>query len=102
MDPILQGSVTRTLFHLAMPLVAGFLFIGTQVVVDAYFVASLGVEALAAVGFSGPIMGIVFSLLVGFGIGVDVCVARLVGAGRIEAVPRAVADALCWPPVSPS
>lgn len=76
----LQGSVGRTLARAALPMLIGTLFIGTQSIMDTYFVAQLGSTPLSALGFISPVTMVAANLLVGAGTGLTSCIARAAGA----------------------
>lgn len=59
-------------------------------VVDSYFVAKLGVEALTAVSLAFPIQNLMVAIGVGTGVGINSLVARRLGEGRVEEAGRAV------------
>jgi len=54
--------------------------------VDAYFVGQLGTDALAAVGFAFPVMGLFTAFAFGIGAGSSSVIARAIGGGRDEMV----------------
>ncbi|MBY4676670.1 MATE family efflux transporter [Marinobacterium sp. CAU 1594] len=49
---------------------------------DVYFVGQLGIDPLAALGFTFPVSFSIVSLAIGFGIGTSAILAKLIGAGR--------------------
>jgi Na+-driven multidrug efflux pump len=71
-------------------MVLSLLFIGSTGVVDSIFVGRLGSEPLTAFGFVAPVAGLLFQILVAFGIGVTSVVARAAGAGDGPAVRRLI------------
>src|SRR5438270_652037 len=80
---LLEGPIARTLLRLACPNVAVGL-------VEAYFVASLGTDAIAGVALVFPVLMLMQMMSAGaIGGGVSGAVARALGAGR-----RDDADAL--------
>jgi putative MATE family efflux protein len=62
--------------------------------VDTYFVSRLGTEALAAMGYTFPLVMGVFALAMGVGVGTASVVSRAIGAGDRHRVQRLTADAL--------
>lgn len=58
-------------------------------IVDSYFVAKLGVEALTAVSLAFPIQNLMIAIAVGTGVGINSLVSRRLGEGRIEEASRA-------------
>ncbi|MEG0839117.1 MAG: MATE family efflux transporter [Hydrogenoanaerobacterium sp.] len=53
-------------------------------VVDSYFVAKLGVEALTAVSLAFPIQNLMIAIGVGTGVGINSLVSRRLGEGRVD------------------
>lgn len=58
-------------------------------VVDSYFVAKLGVEALTAVSLAFPIQNLMIAIGVGTGVGINSLVSRRLGEGRVDEASRA-------------
>jgi putative MATE family efflux protein len=61
MRDLTQGPVTKTLIGLAVPTAFGMLFQTLYLLVDLYFIASLGDAAVAGVGSAGTLMFAVMS-----------------------------------------
>ncbi len=83
-------DVRAVLTGMILPMVLSLLFIGSTTVVDSIFVGRLGVEPLTAFGFIAPLAGLLFQVLVAYGIGVTSVVARAVGAGDMSAARRLI------------
>lgn len=62
--------------------------------VDTYFVGQLGTNELAAMGFTFPIVSVIFSIAVGIGIGVSAVVSKAIGEGDQTQVKRLTTDSL--------
>ncbi len=88
-----EGDVAPLLFRLTLPMAGGILALIGYRVAEAWFVATLGPKALAAISFAFPVTMVVVNLAVGLGAGTSAVVARALGAHE-EGVPRLVADAL--------
>jgi len=87
---LLEAPILPTLLRLALPNVAVMVIQSAVTVLDAYFVASLGADALAGVALVFPLIMLMQMMSAGgMGGGVSSAVARALGAGR-----RADADAL--------
>ena len=85
-----EGSVRRHILGLTGYMAIGSLASMTFQIVDTYFVAQLGTEALAAMAFTFPVVMILHAISVGLGTGVTSVVSRVVGGGgRTE--PRTLA-----------
>jgi putative MATE family efflux protein len=86
---VLTGDPKRAIFKIAGPLMVAMLFQAAYNLADAVWVAGLGSDALAAVGFITPIFLIFVGLGSGLGVGVTSAAARRIGAGN-----RAGADSV--------
>ena len=62
--------------------------------VDTFYVARLGEEPLAAMGYTFPVASLVHSLSLGLMVGASTVLARLIGAGDFQQVRRITTDAL--------
>jgi len=89
-----EGPVARVLYVMSMPMVWGLLATMSFNAVDTYFVSLLGDDALAAMGFTFPVVMIVTSLAIGLGAGVSSVVARSLGAGNGGQAKQLAGDAL--------
>ena len=61
---------------------------------DTYFVSRLGTDALAAMGFTFPVVMIVGALAIGFSTGAASIISRALGAGNKRLAARSVSDGL--------
>lgn len=71
-----EGNIKRQLFTLTWPMLLGMMGMVIFNLVDTYFVGKLGVNQLAAMSFSFPIVMFVNSLSQGIGIGTSSLVSR--------------------------
>ncbi|WP_298670050.1 MATE family efflux transporter, partial [uncultured Methanofollis sp.] len=78
---LLTGDPKKAIVRLSIPMIAAMLLLSTYNLADAVWVAGLGSDALAAVGFMTPIFMVLSGLAVGLGAGVSSAIARRVGAG---------------------
>ena len=76
-----QGPVRRHIVSLTAFMAIGAVASMTFQVVDTFFVAQLGTEALAAMAFTFPVVMILHAISVGLGSGVTSVVSRTVGGG---------------------
>jgi putative MATE family efflux protein len=67
---------------MTIPMIWGILAIMSMNLVDTFYVAQLGTEPLAAMGFTIPIVSILLSLAFGVGIGVSSVISRAIGSGE--------------------
>ncbi len=80
--------------RLTWPMTFGILALISTSVVDTYFVASLGTDALSALSFSFPVFMIITGLSVGLGAGATSVVSRSIGKGDQQQISRRCTDAL--------
>jgi putative MATE family efflux protein len=82
-DPrLLEGPIPRSLFLLAVPIMAGNILQIAYQLVDAFWVGRLGAAAVAAVSVSMPMMFLLMSIGMGFTIAGSTLIAQYVGAGN--------------------
>jgi putative MATE family efflux protein len=89
-----RGPMRRAVIVLAIPMVLEMAMESVFAIVDMFFVAKLGADAVAAVGLTEAIMTLVYAVAVGLGMGVTALVARRVGEGDDEAAAEVVGQAL--------
>ena len=86
-----EGSPVRCLIRFTLPLLAGNLLQQTYNVADTMIVGkALGDDSLAAVGATGSITYLFYTLCIGLSIGSGVLIAQFFGSGRIERVRSAI------------
>jgi len=73
------GPIGRALVMLAVPMVLETLLESLFAVVDIFFVAHLGADAIATVGLTESMMALVYAVSMGLGIGATAIVARRTG-----------------------
>ena len=81
---VTSGSITGHLIRLTLPTIAGFFAITAFNLTDTYFVALLGTEALAAMGFTFPIVMITGAVAMGLSLGSGSVLARAIGEGDLK------------------
>ncbi len=79
-----EGSITKNVWHLALPMMVGILLQNTFNIVDMIFVGRLGPAAIAAVSMNGILLGVIWTLIMGISLGTVAMVARFIGARRFE------------------
>ncbi len=77
-----EGSITRAIAHLGVPLIATSLLQSAFNLVDMFFVGRLGPSSLAAVTLSGIVIALLITAAIGISIGTLALVARYWGARR--------------------
>ena len=89
-----QGNPIRLLMSFAIPMLIGNLFQQVYSLTDSIIVGQfLGSDALAAVGSTGPITFLFFSICNGVGSGAGIVTSQYFGAGLIHRTKRAIANA---------
>lgn len=79
MKDMTQGSVTRHLLHMASFMAVSMVVQTLYLLADLYWVASLGKEAIAAVGLSGNLMMVVLALTQMLGVGTTTVISHAAG-----------------------
>src|SRR3954465_15939707 len=77
-----EGPVARALVLLAVPMVLETLLESLFAVVDIFFVAHLGADAIATVGITESVESLVYAVSIGLGIAATATVARRTGEGE--------------------
>jgi putative MATE family efflux protein len=77
---ILTGDPKRAILKLSGPMIVAMLLLSIYNLIDAVWVAGLGSDALAAVGFITPFFMILIGIGNGLGAGTSAAIARRIGA----------------------
>lgn len=89
-----DGPVAPALRRLAVPMGLGFIFMILVNLVDTFWVARLGTDALAAMTFTFPVVSVVLSIAIGLMVGASTAIARAIGQGDQADVRRLTTHAL--------
>ncbi len=79
MKDLTQGSVIRTILAMAIPVAASMLFQTLYLLVDLYFVAAIGEDAVAGVGTAGTLMFMIMALTQVLGVSAVAMISQAVG-----------------------
>lgn len=75
-------TLKKDLFTMTMPMIFGVLSLMSFQLADSFFIARLGVDPLAVVGFTIPVYQLIIGLQVGIGIATTALISQGLGAGR--------------------
>ena len=88
MSVLVRRSVTRTLFSMAFPMLAGTFAMNAYSLTDTWFISQLGTRPLAAMGFIFPVVMLLTCVARGIGSGVTALVSHAVGREDHAAAAR--------------
>jgi len=91
---LLTGDPKKAIVKLSGPMIVVMLLMSTYNLVNAIWVAGLGPDALAAVGFVSPLFMVLIGLGNGLGAGATSLIARRIGAGDRDGANRAAVHSL--------
>lgn len=93
---ILTGSILRTLFWLAWPIMVANLVNTSYNIVDAYWLGKLGRQAFGAPTVSFPLIMLFYSLGMGFAMAGISLIAQYIGAGEVRSANRSAGNMLAF------
>src|SRR5690606_34778053 len=85
------GSIVAGLTILAIPMTLEMAMEAVFAIVDTFFVAKLGAEAVAVVGFTESVLALIYAVAVGLSIGATATVARRTGEKDPDGAARSAA-----------
>lgn len=77
-------SLPRALFSMTWPMLFGVVAIMSFQLVDSIFISMLGMQPLAALGFTLPMQQLLIGVQIGIGIAATALISRALGAGKPE------------------
>ena len=89
-----SGSISKAIFMLSIPMVLEMLMESIFVLVDAYYVSSLGADAIATVGLTESVLTLVYAISIGLCMGITAIVARRIGEKDPRGASRAAVHAI--------
>jgi putative MATE family efflux protein len=88
------GSIPRSIFLLAVPMVLELMMESVFAVVDVFVVSRLGPDAVATVGLTESLLVLVYAVAMGVSIGAMALIARRVGEKEPERAARTAVQAI--------
>ena len=76
--------VGRLILNMAWPAMLSMMILALYNIVDSFFVARIGEEALAAITYIFPVQMVQMSCAIGTGVGINSLISRRLGARRME------------------
>jgi putative MATE family efflux protein len=84
----IERPVKEVLTRLTIPMIFGFISILLFGAVDTFFVAQLGSDELAGIGFTFPVSFVIISVGIGLGVGTSSVVSHALGKGEHDDVKQ--------------
>ena len=89
-----KGSINRAIVLLSIPMILEMVMESLFAVVDMFFVAKIGVDAVATVGYTESVITLVYSVAIGLSAAVTAMVARRIGEKDREAAAEAAGQSI--------
>ena len=91
-----EKPVFPLLVSMALPMVISMLVNSLYNIIDSFFVAKIGEEAMTALSLVYPIQNFVNAAAIGFGVGINALIALYLGAGDRENADRAATHGMLF------
>jgi len=89
-----SGSIRKAVFMLSVPMVLEMMMESVFFLVDAYWVSSLGANAIATVGLTESVLTLVYAVAIGLSMGVTAIVARRIGEKDIPGASKTAVQSI--------
>lgn len=89
-----SGSIRKAVFMLSVPMVLEMMMESIFFLVDAYFVSSLGPNAIATVGLTESVLTLIYAIAIGLSMGVTAIVARRAGEKDIDGAAQTAVQSI--------
>ncbi len=94
MKDLTKGNIRKHIFDLTLPTLGGMIAFSLFNITDTYFVSKLGTDALAAMGFTFPVIMIAGAISTGTSIGAASLLSRAYGNKNKSKVQRIATDGI--------
>ena len=91
-----EKKILPLVLSMSLPMVISMAVNSLYNIVDSYFVAKLSEEAMTALALVYPVQNLITSIAVGFGIGINACVAFYLGADDKLKADNAASSGVFW------
>src|SRR6266581_7769745 len=89
-----EGPIGRAIVLLAVPMVLEMVLESVFAVVDVFWVAHLGADAVATVGLTESMLALLYALAIGLSMGAAATVARRVGEKDLDGAAKAAVSSI--------
>src|SRR4028118_1379107 len=89
-----NGSIGLAIFLLAVPMILEMVLESVFAVVDVFFVAKLGADAVAVVGITESMLALIYAAAIGLSVGATATVARRTGEKDTDGASAAAVHVL--------
>jgi len=93
-EKIIEGGIFKSILVLSGPLIAGMLLQNLFNIIDTFWIAKLGANAIAALSMSFPVIFFMIGIGMGISIGVSSLVARSIGSGKYHRLQKILSNGL--------